>query len=270
MTTFPRIRLAVVAVAFGVVACSDSPTSPSSPNVPDVAALLAEMSPPALVQATAAASPAVGLFMSQSRLSGPTNCAFDAGTGFFVCPAVTVNGLTFTRRFRLLDASNNAQSQPSTQTVAIETQSTVKGTQTLNVRGAPAGSVTINHGDDMILSGIQTRQHTLNGTGQSLIDETLSVSSGSFQTHIEETDTTSNLLLPDAKAGQRWPQSGTIVNRQTITDALPGQPVFTTTTRAQITFNGTSVITITLTSPFGGTTTCQIDLANPGAGGTCS
>ena len=265
MTTFSRARVALAAAAFLVAACSDSLTGPASSTVPDVAALLAEMSPSGVLQSTMVGS----VFASQSPAMNPAACPFDAATGWFICPTMTVGSLTFTRMFRLLDASGHAQSQPSAQTVALETKTTTKGTQDLQVRDVATGSFTIDHSDDMVLSGIQTRKHTLNGVGHSTLDETLNESIGTFQGHINQVDTTAALVLPDAKAGQRWPQSGTIISWQTMTDNPPGQTSITTTMRSQITFNGTSIVTITLTSPFG-TTTCHVDLANPGAVQTCS
>jgi hypothetical protein len=61
----------------------------------------------------------------------------------------------------------------------------------------------------------------------------------------KQTETTSNLVLPNAKKGQRWPQSGTI----TIDEV-----------------SNTSVVTLTLSNSLG-TFTCHFDLAPTASSG---
>jgi hypothetical protein len=81
--------------------------------------------------------------------------------------------------------------------------------------------------------------------------------------------TTTNLVLPNAKAGQKWPQSGTMTFDETsnLLSTNLGTP---TTMHLVMTFNGTSVVTVTITDPLG-TSTCHFDMANPGVGsGACS
>ena len=176
-----RRGLGLLAAAALFAGCSDSSTGPSTPNVPDVASLLAEISSSGIGSAVSVASPEVGVVFSSSPSFGPGNCVFDASSGFFVCPTITSNGLTFTRMFRLLDAANNPQSKPSAQTVAIETKSTVVGTLTFTNREAAPTTVAINRSDDMTLSGIQTTKHTLNGRAETSIDGTLGTMLGAVQ-----------------------------------------------------------------------------------------
>lgn len=261
--------IALATVAGTLVGCSDNPTGPGSPKVPDVAALLAEMSSSTLSGATAIASPRLGPASNSSPVD-PGRCQYSAATGFFDCPTVTINGLTFTRSFRLIDDAGNAQSKPDAHTSALETKTTVDGTVSTTMPGGPGGissstNFTLHGNDDETLSGIQTGTHTLNGTSVTSMNGTMQLGTDMFPIDQTANETTSNLVLPNAKAGQRWPQSGTI----TI-ETLLGTDPSGDTSKTVITFNGTSIVTITSTS-FGGTITCHVDLANPASGlGTCT
>ncbi|HEY2375922.1 MAG TPA: hypothetical protein VGH98_08085 [Gemmatimonadaceae bacterium] len=251
-----RILLALFAAA--AVGCSDNATGPTSPNVPDVAELLAEMSSPTLSSAAGIGSRAIAPAFNSSSVD-PANCQYSATTGFFECSTVTINGLTFTRSFRLIDDAGNSQPTPDTHTSAIETKTTVDGTVS-----SSGSNYTLHGNTDETLSGIRTNTHTLNGTSLLTDDGTIQV--GTTVVPVDETvhETTSNLVLPNAKAGQRWPQSGTITIQTGLgSDGLDG------TSTMVVTFNGTSVVTITTTTSFG-TITCRVDLANPSAGlGAC-
>ena len=269
MSVALRFRFAPLVVAALVAACSDSSTGPSTPNVPDVASLIGEMSVSGIGSAVSVASPEVGLVFSASPTFAPANCVFAPSTGYFVCPTITSNGLTFTRMFRLLDAANNPQSKPSEQTVAIETKSAIMGTLTFNERTSGTSTVAIDRSDDMTLSGIQTTKHTLNGRAATKIDGTMSTALGPTHVTTNQTELTTNIVLPNAKAGQRWPQSGSVQIDQTTSVTPNGQQSFTTITRETITFNGTSVVTVTMVTGFG-TLTCHFDLANPAAPSSCS
>jgi hypothetical protein len=243
-----RALTVLTAAAVVIAGCSDSSTGPSSSAVPDVASLLAETSPSSLNNLAAIAAPRLASTVATAAVD-PTKCPYSADTGFFVCAAVTTNGLTFTRMFRLMDAAGNPQSKPDVQTSAFETKTTVDGTITSNhITGA----------SDQTLSGIQSDTHTLNGTSTMSITGQTQI--GSVVVPLDETqkETTANLVLPNTKTGQKWPQSGTITIESTsgLSSLADGA------TRMQIVFNGTSTVTITMTSYFG-TTSCQVDLTNP-------
>lgn len=262
----PNIRSLIVlgAVAAALVGCSDNPAGPSSPNVPDVAELLSEMSSPTLSSAVVVASPRLGPAVNTSVLD-PGKCQYSAGSGFFECPTVTANGVTFTRSFRLIDDAGNSQSKPDTHTSAIETKTTVDGTFSSSTQAGPGGissslSYTLHGQSDQTLSGIRTNTHTLNGSSLTSMNGTMQLGTDSFPIDQTVTETTSNLVLPSAKDGQHWPQSGSIT-MEIMASADPSSG----TSKTQITFNGTSVVTITTTSSFG-TTTCHVDLANPAGG----
>jgi|SRR5689334_14151783 len=252
-----RARFALVASTALIAACSESPSSPkpsSASSVPDVATLLGEISPSELTAATSIASPQAAAVAALPAFA-LANCAYDAGSGFFVCPPLTSHGFTVSREYRLIDDAGNSQAAPSIRTVAIETKTSMQGTLPPDVTGLTIGSPSVTRSEDMTLSGIQTHQHTLNGAAQSTMVATLTSWQGTepVQMTYIEADTTSNLVLP--AAGQRWPQSGTITSVQsTKTQFSPA-----ITTRIQVTFNGTSTVTIATTNgPV--TVTCKLDL----------
>jgi hypothetical protein len=236
--------------------------------VPDVATLLAEMSSSTLSIAASFGAP-LGADLNASSVD-PGKCQYSTASGFFECPTVTINGLTFTRSFRLIDDAGNSQSKPDTHTSALETKTTVDGTTSIttpaSVGRIPSSfNYTLHGKSDQILSGVRTSAHTLNGSSIDNINGTMQLGTDEFPIDQTVNETTSNLVLPNAKAGQRWPQSGTITIETVLgTDASSGSSTM------QMSFNGTSVVTITSTS-FGVTTTCHIDLANPTAGlGSCT
>ena len=261
-------RIVLVAVAAALVACSDNPTGPSSPNVPDVAELLAEMSSSMLSGAAVVASPTLGPALNGAAVD-PGKCLYSSTSGFFECPAVTVNGVTFTRSFRLIDDAGNSQSNPDTHTSAIETRTTVDGTFSSSTAAGPGGvasslNYSLHGNSDQTLSGIRTSTHTLNGLSLTSMNGTMQLGTDSFPIDQTVNETTSNLVLPNAKAGQRWPQSGSITM-----EIMVGTNPSSGTSKTQITFNGTSVVTITTTNSFG-TSSCKIDLANPAGASICT
>lgn len=268
----PRLRscVGVAALGLALAACSDGPTGPATgSNTPDISALLAEMTPSTLGTATAMASPVAGLVALNAPAFDPANCTYTAETGFFVCPTVTRNGMTFTRMYRLIDAAGNSQSQPSAQTSAVETKLTMKGTPTAPAGFSTNGTVSIDGSSDMTLSGIRTDKHTLNGTSTTTMTGSFDLNGTSLPINTTMTETTTNLVLPNTKAGQQWPQSGSITVDET-TDAFSDGSNAPETSRLVMTFNGTSIVTVTITDRYG-TTTCHFDMANPGlAGGACS
>ena len=254
-------RIVLVAVAAALGGCSDNPAGPSSPNVPNVAELLGEMSSSTLSSAAAIAVP-LGADLNISV--NPGKCQYSSASRFFECPAVTMNGLTFTRSFRLIDDAGNSQSMADTHTVALETKTAVDGTVSTSTVAATL-NYTLHGTADQTLSGVQTSTHTLNGTSATSINGTMQIDADVFPIAQTVHETTANLVLPNATAGQRWPQSGTITIETSLgTNASSGGST------TQITFNGTSVVTITSTTTSGVTITCHIDLANPAGGSTCA
>jgi hypothetical protein len=241
---------AFVTLAGLASACSDS-TAPSSVQPAELSQVLAELQPSSLdaLGSQISAAPAVGL-----SAPVPSSCTYDSGTKSFICPNVSVTGITVTRSFTLLDAGGNPQSAfDKATTAAVRMKTTFAGTVT-------SGSTTlvINQQQDHTLSGLLTGVHTLNGTTLGTAAGTVGNGAG-VTTPMTTTVTTTitNLVLPQSSTGaDRWPKSGTIDATSTVTiGALPA-----VTTKATITFNGTNLATATLTS-LGHTTTCTFDLS---------
>jgi|ERR1051326_2116871 hypothetical protein len=256
-----RITLALIATAAAVAACSESPTTPSL-SVPDVSALLAEMNPSSVTTAVDFAGAPVGGVFNRLAAADPSKCTYSASSGWFVCQPMTVNGLTFATRYRLIDAAGNSQSKPDAQTSALETQTSLSGSLTGNAAGStePTSSYTINSSSDQTLSGIRSDKHTLNGTSLTTIKGTAQIGTTTLAIDDAVHETTTDLVLPNPKLGQKWPQSGTITIESSSSN--PGDPSLTSDSRAVITFNGTSVVKMTLTSGPDTITWC-FDLTSP-------
>jgi len=174
----------------------------------------------------------------------PRRCTFDSASQYFVCPSLTGNGLTLDQRFTLADASGAKQSAfDATTTTSLHLENAVSGT---------AASSTVDGQQTLDLTGIGTARHTLNGTSLTLSTPTVGA-----QTEFKTTIT--DLVLPVVVEGapQGWPLSGTVDTRSRSVGADGSTSnVFIATMR----FDGSSVVTLTLTVP-GGIETCRLNLA---------
>lgn len=254
-----RISLATVALA--LLACSDSPTGPSSVTIPDAATLLAEMSSSGIgaAESLAGSSSLIGVLTSNSD---PQACTYSDATGFFVCPTVTAGGLTITRMYRFIDASGHSQQKPDAQTSAFEVKSSLTGTVTETVTDprASTSSYTINSSSDETLTQLRAQNHTLNGVTTTTVQGTMQTGGTTLPIDEHLKETTSDLVLPNAAKGQKWPLSGTITVEETSNSFDPFAP--TATYLTTITFSGSSKVKLTFSGPFG-SSSCTVDLAAP-------
>ena len=187
-------------------------------------------------------------------LTVPSSCSYDGVSRSFVCPSVSVTGLTVSRSFTLYDASDNPQT-------AFDRTTTAAARMTTSLAGTVASGGTtlaIEEQQDMKVSGLLTGVHTLNGS--SLIHVNGTVATGATTTPIVSTVaiTISNLAVPRESTGpNRFPASGTVTALTEATyGALPKMTVGTT-----ITFNGTSRAAVTV-NVNGLTTHCTVDLSS--------
>ena len=250
MSSASKLRVVALAAVFAFTGACSEPTGPSDVQPADLSEVLAELQPSSLAPAVGAILP-----IPVPSLSAvvPSSCSYDAASQSFMCPNVTVSGVTASRSFTLLDASGTPQTAfDRTSTAAVRMKSTFAGTIT-----SGATSMVVDQRQDLTLSGLLTGVHTLNGT--SLLHLTGSFATGgtSSPTDMTMSTTITDLVLPRSSTGSQWPQSGTIAG--TVTDTELGTS-FTTT--IAMTFNGTSVVTVTTTAG-GFTSTSTIDLANP-------
>jgi hypothetical protein len=243
---------AVLAIA---AACGDS-TAPTLRPV-TVDSLLAEFN-----QVQSLSAPAAGVGGGLARTATIPNgegCAFNSSNQRFVCPTSTAGGITVTMYYQLLDASNAPLSSfDVTKVAAIRRVTDVSGT--ISTSGPPPTTTTFTAHDDATLSGLLTDTHTLNSTGNS---DAAITSSGQTIT-VATTQSVANLVLPERGDKNAYPKSGTIT-----VDATTSVSGMSVATRVTLTFNGTSVMTMVLSS--GGTSqTCTFDLAKPEAAPVCS
>jgi hypothetical protein len=200
---------------------------------------------------------AVGAMPSRSDA-----CAYNSTTQRFVCPPISMGGLTTNRYYQLLDAAGTPQSafNPAT-TDAFRTVADVEGSITVDLPAlgtvAPAAvTVTMASHEDLTLSGLLTGVHTLNGTGSST-----STFSGEELPGLTTSWTITNLVLPKRGAGAKYPQSGTM----TVAVEFNGGELSSHITMA---FNGTSIMTMTMVTN-GMTTVCTVNMAKPGSPPSC-
>lgn len=255
-----HIALAVIGLA--MLACSDSPSGPTTPTIPDAATLIAEMSTSSIGAAEALAVSSSLNPVPTTNALDPRTCTYSESTGFFVCPTVTIGSLTVSRMYRFIDAAGNSQSKPDGQTSAFETKTSVSGTLTSTTTDPrpSTGSYTINSSSDQTLTGLRAENHTLNGLTTTTIQGTLQSAGTTLPIDEHLKETTSNLLLPNPRKGQKWPLSGTIAVEETTENFDPFTPSATYLTT--ITFSGTSKVTLTFSGPFGNSS-CTVDLAAP-------
>lgn len=192
--------------------------------------------------------------------SAMSACTYTATTQRFECQPMTMNGLTITRSFALLDATGQPLSTPNPAAVAsIRTITDVKGT--MSTPGATTQSLTIDRHEDATMSDLRSAVHTLNGTSTLKLDFALSGATYSSN----EASTTANLKLPQPTAAVHWPLGGTITTDRTMTITS----LAAITSHEVLAFDGTSVMTLTTTAgPL--TRTCKFDLSKPGTPPTCT
>jgi hypothetical protein len=239
-----------------VAACESSDTT--TPQV-DVDAALAQMASggissytTAAVEATAGADVAI----PSAPGANTASCGYDSGTSFFVCSPVTSNGITFSRQFQLLDATGAPLATVNPLTVAaIRSVIDVEGTTAPS--GANQATLHIDRHEDATLSGIQSANRVLDGSST----QELVISTTDAMVTSNEASVTTTLQLPSLPS-QKYPLGGKITTDGSLT--ISGSNPFVQEYQREITFNGTSIMTVKMTS--GSTTlTCAIDLSKTSA-----
>ena len=245
-----RLRaLSVVAGAVLVVSCNETTAPLPEPDLDDA---LEELAAAEGVNATGTAMMGG---ISAPPAGAPAPCVYNSGNQRFECPAITMEGLTMTRYYQLLDASGAAQSAWGTNVVAVKHVMDASGTRTISLNQQQLTTTMTSH-DESTISGLRSETRTLTGSGTSTF--TTTSAQGSNTSNMTRT---TNLTLP-RPAPDAYP-TGT----STMTMTVPGSsaPVMTMT----MTYDGTSVVK--MTSTFGTTTrTCTMDLKSPQTQPVCS
>lgn len=230
---------------------SDSSVAPTTRREADLAQVLNEMSLSSLSGLTAnAATVPLPTLASWA----PSSCSYASAIQAFVCPSITMQGVTVTRSFTLLNAAGSPLSQfdPAT-TASIRAKTSAVGT--IPVQGS---TLAIDEQQELTLTGLLTGAHVLDGS--MILRVTGGPLSGTGQPLTSTTTMTiANLQLPNASSGSNaWPTGGTITVDMvsSLLTPLPGQAM-----RMVVAFNGTSRVAVTLT--IGGITQrCTMDLAS--------
>ena len=241
-------RLLPFAASLLLAACESNPTAPTV-NVDE---LMNQMSGPGITTySSVALSWLAPAEVPSSYSFSSASCSYAAANQQFDCAPIVVNGFTFSRSYQLLDASGQPLSTPDPMAItAIRSITDVEGTAT-----GPASdpkTLTIDRHEDMTMSGIRGAEHVISGTSRQQF--TIAMSGLAFT--VSETGSISSLRLPPSSAAAAWPLGGTIVADRLITepnsDAITAHDV--------LTFDGTSIMTIAITSS-GFTNTCKYNMA---------
>lgn len=250
------------ALVVTAAACaSDRATGPATTF--DVTQVLGSAALPATVGLTALGALSGAPTAALAGLVGPSttaarNCAWNDGTQAFTCAAVSANGLTTTFAYTPLDAQGAPQRTPDrATTAAVRTTSTTQGTFTIpSATGAAVGSLTVDQRQETTIRGLLTGPRTLDGT---MTMTSAGTFTGQSLPGTRVTQTTAGLVLPDGASP--WPTAGTVTTD--VVDVATGQSVG----QQVMTFNGTSTVTLVMTSA-GVTQRCTLDLAATSAPGT--
>ena len=242
-------RAALVALLAVAAACGGDSVSGPAPGDAELTQVLAEMNQPSVGVAMSGVS---GLPMSSLAPMASGSCSYAADSRSFVCPTVSMHGLTSNRSYMLLDVNGAPQAQYDVRTTD-GVRSTMSTTGTI---GPDSLHLAIDDHTVMTLTGLLSGRHVLNGvqvTDMSGKGMSPWSGSGTFTTH--SVSTTRELVLP--AAGELYPKSGTITME--MSSEIPG--LSTETMRIQLTFDGTSRVDVATT--FGGVTThCAMDLSS--------
>lgn len=237
-------------------ACSDSSTGPSEVQPATLSQALADLQLTALapVSAQLSISPVPGF-----GAPDPASCSYDTTSKSFICPSVSVTGITVTRSFTVLDASGSPQSQfDQRTTAAVRMKTSIAGTVTTG-----STSMMVDQQQEITLSGLLSGTHALDGSSLGHVVGTVNGGTSTVPVNITTGTTITNLVLPAAASGvNRWPRSGTVVVTVAHALGVAGFPAMTST--ASITFNGTSKAAVVVTTA-GFTSRCTLDLSGQSA-----
>jgi hypothetical protein len=243
MTSSRTLRIGAVALLAFTGACSSETTAPSSPP----ASLDQIFSEASLSSISAINGGLAPVPVSTFAMPAPSSCSFNAGA--FVCPTVTIGELQFSRKFTLYDENGVVQSQfVSGTTSRIKFESIAHGVVTSGTTG-----FTIDQSHDLLVSGLTSSTHVLNGTSRTTITSVAPAGSTTAPATTTLAFVFNNLELP--KGQNAYPGGGNIDLTATSSN-LHGVPF-----HMQLAFNGTSKVAVT--SDAGGIPfpPCSLDLA---------
>jgi hypothetical protein len=247
MISLRSLRTASLALLALGGACSSDATAPSAPPA-SLDEVFAEASLSSLSALNGGLAPVP---VSTFAMPVPSTCSFSAGA--FICPNVTIGELQFARKFTLYDDNGIVQSQfVSGVTSRVKFESSAHGTVTSGTT-----AFTVGQTQDLLVSGLTSSTHVLNGTSITTITDVVPAGSTTAPTTIKLALVFNNLELPRGRSA--YPGSGNIDLTATSSDVLDA-PV-----HMQLAFNGTSKVAVTIDVGGLAIPACSIDLsiANP-------
>ena len=243
MTSSRTLRIGAAALLAFTGACSSDSTGLGAPPT-SLDQIFSEASLSSISAINGGLAPVP---VSTFAMPAPSSCSFSAGA--FVCPTVTIGELQFSRKFTLYDENGVVQSQfVSGTTSRIKFESIAHGVVTSGTTG-----FTIDQSHDLLVSGLTSSTHVLNGTSRTTITSVAPAGSTTAPATTTLAFVFNNLELP--KGQNAYPGGGNIELTATSSN-LPGVPF-----HMQLAFNGTSKVAVT--SDAGGIPfpPCSLDLA---------
>jgi hypothetical protein len=188
----------------------------------------------------------------------PDTCTFDAGTGVVTCPDKIRDGLTVKMSFVFKDTTGTAQPKFDTLTTnSVNSKILVNGTK---IRRDSSTSV-IDHASDRTVGGLApgSTSRRIDGTAHASETTTGVRDDVPFVAVRLASDTTSGLIIPIVDGHPTIPSAGVVIRTMSVTITPELGTPKTRSRREQITFDGTNVIQIMITTN-GETKNCTITL----------
>lgn len=241
--------LGIAAIA-AAAACSDSTTAPAERDLVNQESLdVAAVAGDAIAEDVSmmhTQEGALGQPVVDAQWTGPwQSCTFAAASGRFTCPDVTRGGVTISRSYQLLDASEQPQS-------AYDAQSTASASFTSSMSGTVARQQfqgTISRQRTITVSGLlgDESTHVINGTGATATTHSRHTAGGISRSYAMSASLTiSDVVVPVPRAAGAWPLSGTITRQVSFTREGARGMGRSGTRTVTVTFNGTQLVPMTV------------------------
>ena len=255
MTFRLPLRLAMLASVVTAACVTDDPLAPVESRL-SLEEVLAEFDVPATRLA-------MGVFttLGPPPPPVPAACPYETASESFVCAPIAAGGLSLSRSFTLVSATGAKQAVFDKATTSwVRVSSTISGTRAEN----DFTTVTVDGEQEVIVSGLLTDRHTINGSSSTRLGRVTEGSSSGQPVMTTVTTKLKNVVLPLVPSGApiAWPLSGSMeILNTTFADyppPLPGPgPMVSGTV---VVFTGTSVVEVALTNR-GITRVCRMNMA---------
>jgi hypothetical protein len=181
-------------------------------------------------------------------------CRYNAARGWWTCPPVVREELTFQTRFAYLDGDGNAMRRFDPQlTAAVDTRNAVFGTVQRD-----NATIRIRSTGELTVSGLLGQETTriLDGREIGRRETDLATDQGTVSSLLEFANRTVAIVVPvvrradGATSTRVWPLSGQTIRGHALTRTRDGQ-THTERWRETTTFNGTALVPVEIVSSTG-------------------